>query len=373
MTHIDTDQLKRSADILQVLGSATTLRNETKTELSGPCPRCGGTDRFHLQTAEGWFFCRQCHPKRGDVIELVQFLGLAHSFADSCKYLGASMQSTTSRNQSAMRSARPKPKSNQPAREPAWRSPGWQREARQILKDAQNALNGPGGQSGRDYLLGRKIEPNTWQKWGLGYSHVWDGKQQRKRPAIVFPWQREKITALQYRFIDPTGRDDRFSQLAGGQRIAFGMDKCGTHFVTLWLIEGETNCLSLSQCLCASHAVNVDVLSFGPQDNLAQNSFIVDYAKRYRQVIIWADEPGIVKSAAMAVPNSVGLKSPIQQGVKLDANALLQHDVLLPFVRQVWEKFDSDPVYLGRCLAEFEEAEQLEHDQLADSAPRVGS
>jgi hypothetical protein len=43
-------------------------------ELSGPCPKCGGADRFAVNTAKGVFLCRQCDPKGGDVIALYQFV-----------------------------------------------------------------------------------------------------------------------------------------------------------------------------------------------------------------------------------------------------------------------------------------------------------
>ena len=42
--------------------------------LSGPCPRCGGTDRFFVNTAKGYFGCRSCRPRGGDVIDLVMHI-----------------------------------------------------------------------------------------------------------------------------------------------------------------------------------------------------------------------------------------------------------------------------------------------------------
>jgi phage/plasmid primase-like uncharacterized protein len=42
-------------------------------ELVGPCPRCGGTDRFAINTVKQVFNCRQCGGT-GDVIALVQHL-----------------------------------------------------------------------------------------------------------------------------------------------------------------------------------------------------------------------------------------------------------------------------------------------------------
>jgi DNA primase len=31
-------------------------------EFAGPCPFCGGRDRFRVQPQEGLWFCRQCSP-----------------------------------------------------------------------------------------------------------------------------------------------------------------------------------------------------------------------------------------------------------------------------------------------------------------------
>jgi hypothetical protein len=42
-------------------------------ERIGPCPKCGGTDRFSINPAKGVFNCRGCQ-RGGDVIELVEFL-----------------------------------------------------------------------------------------------------------------------------------------------------------------------------------------------------------------------------------------------------------------------------------------------------------
>lgn len=41
---------------------------------NGPCPLCGGVDRFMVDkdSVDGTWFCRQCSPKRGDGIGLVQ-------------------------------------------------------------------------------------------------------------------------------------------------------------------------------------------------------------------------------------------------------------------------------------------------------------
>jgi hypothetical protein len=56
-----------------------------RIERVGPCPRCGGTDRFSINTRKQLFNCRGCR-KGGDVIELVKFLD-GTSFGGACKTL----------------------------------------------------------------------------------------------------------------------------------------------------------------------------------------------------------------------------------------------------------------------------------------------
>ncbi|MBD3804878.1 MAG: hypothetical protein IE919_16790 [Thioclava sp.] len=61
------------------------LRKITATELAGPCPVCGGRDRFNINTARGVFLCRQCGGK-GDGIALVRHT-LGCSFPAALDYL----------------------------------------------------------------------------------------------------------------------------------------------------------------------------------------------------------------------------------------------------------------------------------------------
>jgi phage/plasmid primase-like uncharacterized protein len=49
-------------------GRGFRLTEGSRNEPHGPCPRCGGEDRFYVRTKEQKFFCRQCTPSGGDVI-----------------------------------------------------------------------------------------------------------------------------------------------------------------------------------------------------------------------------------------------------------------------------------------------------------------
>lgn len=59
------------ADIVSLLGIEGLKR--AGHELVGPCPQCGGTDRFGVNTRSGVFQCRRCEGK-GDGVELVRWL-----------------------------------------------------------------------------------------------------------------------------------------------------------------------------------------------------------------------------------------------------------------------------------------------------------
>jgi len=53
-----------------------------RVERVGPCPVCGGDDRFGINTTKGVWNCRGCG-KGGDVIALIQHLD-ASDFKSAC-------------------------------------------------------------------------------------------------------------------------------------------------------------------------------------------------------------------------------------------------------------------------------------------------
>ncbi len=59
-------------EIADRLGIASGLRRMSG-ELVGPCPKCGGHDRFGINLRKGQFLCRKCGGK-GDGISLVRFI-----------------------------------------------------------------------------------------------------------------------------------------------------------------------------------------------------------------------------------------------------------------------------------------------------------
>jgi hypothetical protein len=77
---VDLARLVPMSEAVHRLGLADMRRDGR--ELVGPCPVCGGKDRFQVNVTSGVFFCRQCPDARGDALALV-----AHVMG--CDFLGA--------------------------------------------------------------------------------------------------------------------------------------------------------------------------------------------------------------------------------------------------------------------------------------------
>lgn len=347
---MDVSALKARVDLCELAGRYTTLNPWGRSgELAGPCPqpRCpANEDGFHVHP-DGWWKCYSCHPKRADAIEWVLWLGLASDFRAACQWL-ANLSNSQAQPASASQPARKKP---EPAA-PGWIDPGWQATAQRLLAEASAALASPAGEPGRAYLAGRGIAPAAWHAWRLGYAAArFDPRQERRRPAIVLPWYGPQgLTALKYRFLDSQGQGDRFGQLRGGQQILFGGHLVGQRYDTLILCEGELNAVAIWQAVYTSgdpavYTVGgqaVDVVSFGGQGAAFAEPVLV-LARRYRRVILWADETAPVRASLAALgAHAFGLKSPLtvdEPPVKLDANALLQRGLLGELLQRALSRF----------------------------------
>lgn len=325
---IDTERIKEAVNLINLAGRYTTLRRESAAEMAGPCPKCAGDDRFHVRS--DWWACRQCHEKRGDAIEFVQWLGLAHSFPTACALLSggalpvASGGPVTPKKRGRAGDAAPAPI-----------------DAQRIAKEATAAawaLLGSEGGPCRDYLTGRGLWPEAWESFGLGYAlaglpGTWDDQTRTrtapKQPTICIPWAMKDgtVTAIRYRFLsshtytDADGRERTEKQTA-----QYGSDFAGRLFggcalsgpgnvPALIICEGEINAMSVWQTTAGA----VDVLSLGSEGQTLtpRAAFAI---QEYRRVIVWVDKEEIARAALALLPGAVGFKSPYGK----DANDWLQ-------------------------------------------------
>ena len=312
----------RQADLLRLLEPDTTLVRIANThggEYAGPCPFCGGVDRFHVQPATGWWFCRQCNPRGGDAIAYVQRREQL-AFPEAIAFLAGHAAGSSTLHMRVRPTTRPAL--------PHWTQPAWQQAAQALVQEAEAALaDDVAGADARAYLADRGLRPATWQAWRLGYYLAWQPVRREALPAITLPWfgADGQIQAVQHRYFGPgIARHDRFGQKAGGQRGLFGLQMLAGR-ETLIVTEGELNAISCWQVA----QTWADVLSIGSQEGVRQarvSAALQSITVPYKRIIAWLDE----RELALAVVDRIAPcnGAAVWSANGLDANDLLQRGLL---------------------------------------------
>jgi hypothetical protein len=272
----DTNAIREQTNLIQIIESGTTLTKVADTdggEYAGPCPKCGGRDRFHC-TAQ-WWFCRQCHPKRGDAIEFIRWRDEV-SFVDACQMLGGA--ATASPPGPAARKSR----QNAPPPPPSIIVPadGWQVRAQRFVDASQQYLLSDKTPEALQYLLQRGLTIETIRKARLGYypnelfmdPAQWGLAEGESKVWIPRGWviPCEQAGVIQYIKIRRTNADlaaaeawnkahpkakrqkptAKYLAIKGSQKrgVVYGLDHAHGH-TDLILTEGEFNTLVLRQAL----------------------------------------------------------------------------------------------------------------------------
>lgn len=329
MTTIDTAAVNAAHDIRTLAAAHTTLRRESTHELSGPCPRCGGTDRFHA--APNFFFCRACYPldngQPHDAIGFFRWLKGA-SFREALDMLDALPAAPA-----PAPVATPAPPAPQRAGQ-THPGPEWVERNGAAMRTYQEALWADQN-PGRVYLWHRGLTFNTCSAYGLGFA----AHAQNRGPAIAIPWYRGgDLFAIHYRFLDsnkPKFTYEGGSRPAGllwGKQEGFRSDGR-----SLLLIEGEFNAMSVRQV--ARHA-RLDVLSVGGESAAltpAALSFIQSYPVR----IAWMDKQEVARRYATQINGCAVWSVDVEEDgrrVKCDANELLQRAALVPTLEALLQR-----------------------------------
>lgn len=280
------------------------MKRESAIEYSGACPKCGGADRFRVNTQHNTWTCRQClNLKWQDPIEWLKWHdGL--DFREAITKLSGGGVVVPAVVQSGEK-----------VKPVQWRGNEWQVEAQSEAIEAAAAL---GGSQGADYLARRGIPLEVAERWRAGFAVY------HSQPCITLPyWGIIKgaavLKALQYRATSAAGW--RYKHKEGSERGLFGawlLDPTSNR--TLILCEGELNAISIS----AAAGPGCDVVSFGsdtPSKAILQSVKVL--AARYALVIIWADEPANVQKVWEAAAAGCLAIHGIKSLHKQDANDLL--------------------------------------------------
>lgn len=186
---IDTTQI----DLLQLCGKNTNLRHAANTrggEYAGPCPKCGGEDRFRVQPEQHMWCCRQCHPKWTDAIGYVMWFDNVEfkTAVGSLKLPLDNRPFTPSKYATDVNA--PKPLGAEYA---ALNDPDWKSGAQEFCAQAFDALWSNEGAKAREYLLNRGITEDLMQSAGLGfnsqeYRNQWGLTEIWMPHGIIIPW-----------------------------------------------------------------------------------------------------------------------------------------------------------------------------------------
>ena len=263
---VDTAALKQRIDLLALLGRDTRLRKVASTaggEWAGPCPFCGGRDRFRVQPFLGVWWCRQCGGQRwGDAIDyLIRRDGV--SFVDACRQLGASESELDAGRPRAERAERvAKRLGLQRANDVRLAddrevSSDWQAAASLFVEHAERSLRSAEGDRARVYLRQRGLRDHTLRVWRLGFQpryglyapvEDWglDGQRVYLPRGIVLPWMVDgRVGHLQVRTSshDP---QQRYLSVRGGHPWLFGSDTLVPNAPAI-LLEGVLDTLLVWQ------------------------------------------------------------------------------------------------------------------------------
>jgi DNA primase len=245
---IDIAQIHQMTDLLTLIGHDTTLKRVASTkggEYAGPCPFCGGHDRFRVWPSSdrpGWW-CRQCE-RNGDAIAYVMQRD-ALDFRAACERLGVSMP------------GKPRPR---PAVHPDSNgapSGTWQGRGRDFVAYCQGRLWGGAGAKALAWLQGRGLHAETIHYFGLGYNPAriddepqrWGlegGKKVWLPRGVVIPC--EVAGVLWYvKIRRPEGGRWKYVQARGSRTALFGADDLGNENRLLLLCEGEFDAMLAKQ------------------------------------------------------------------------------------------------------------------------------
>lgn len=303
-------------DLAAYAGGLVTLRQRGRY-FTGACPFCGGRDRFTIKrNKDDVWICRKCSTD-GKYHDAIDFVMRYHNvdFKEALRRMGEPLPDR-----------RPETKARPPVQ--VTPSPDWQAEAWQQIDAASDTLIADETSQAARYLAGRGISKGAIYMNLLGCADVYG------RPAIVIPWldNGNTVTAVKYRFIDELAKADkrkRYAMRKGSMPFLFGLNHILETDTILLFVEGELNAVSILQCLPRG----VSVVSAG-SDSSGNEALIQALAKRYRRVYIWTDETdkGNEIRGRMKRQDATLIKSPSVEGLKWDANEMLQAGVLADFL-----------------------------------------
>lgn len=250
-------------EVLSFVPCRESFKSKSPCELAGPCPRCGGRDRFLVwpkRPRGGAYLCRGCGAQ-GDGIEFLrEFMGL--SYLEACSALGltpksnrasfpargTSLRHSGTRPALSRRAAAPQVFPSTPPPASAELPPAhWREAAAAFLAGCQRGLET--SVEAVLALTGRYLTPDTARACGLGWNpadryerrDAWglspvEGREKLLLPRglVIATRRRSGVVAVTVRCPDdrPEGRP-KYWQVAGSCNVPFVAGRFGLPVVLL--------------------------------------------------------------------------------------------------------------------------------------------
>ncbi len=231
---IDAAAIKESIDLLAIVRRDTPLKRVATTnggEWAGPCPFCGGRDRFRVWPAKGRFWCRQCAAS-GDVLSYIQIRDQV-GFREACESL---LIHPPVRDRGEVAAVAPVPRGVDRER--------WLRAAGAFVAESERHLWGPEGEKARHWLHERGLRDKTIQTWRLGFNpskrtfdaSEWglEGPRVAVHRGVVIPCWPDRLRYVKVR----TAGQPKYLMVRGSQAWLFGAETFLAAF-DVFIFEGE--------------------------------------------------------------------------------------------------------------------------------------
>jgi DNA primase len=292
-------------------------------EYHGPCPMCGGTDRFAVQPNYDYprWFCRECNKSWSDAIELMQRLH-GDDFVQACQRLNIRLD----KKKSSWPAPRRAPAAVPAVDAPAISDSAYIDMATKFVDWAwRNLHSGDYRDVQYNYLLEQRIIGDditflhmvgynpSWKTWDWGKTRV------KVAPGIVFPYLESFDGPPRRINIRRMDGDPKYIQIKGGANWLYNAWQIKSKS-TVILCESEIDALSVSQ-MVVHHAVVPVATGSAQACRLARWIALLSTARR---VLVAFDNDSAGEAAARwwidTLPNAARL-----QPTRHDVNDMLKH------------------------------------------------
>lgn len=294
----DLQGLLEGVDIAAVMGLAN-LRGPATGERHGPCPKCGGRDRFRVRWYGGrsrWA-CRQCEPKGGDLIAFLQWregLGVREAIQEAERLIGR--PGSVTRAPAAVAYVATGSEAELPPGE------DWQARIASVIEVCEAGLwaDTSHAAAARRYLAERGLRDETIRAYRVGYQATGPGREisgHYVAQGFTLP-SMAAGSVWQLRIRRPPGalkanpELSKYTGVKGNKTGLFNADSLRGARVAI-LTGGEFDAMIVAQALADIGRADVGAVTFGSESKSPSLRWRMALARVDRVIVAYdADGPG---------------------------------------------------------------------------------